>query len=337
LVDTTSRQRVKIAGWIEDALVAERGSAMQRRSWIGSVAMLTVARPNWAEAFSFPNRRFTLDLCPGRIGVGADQATTIALAAKHGFGSVEPMGSYLSSLDDGDLDDLVEGLKGKGLTWGAANLDVNFRSNTAEFEKGLKALVASAAQLQRAGVRRMGTWISPAHTQLNYLENFREHAARLREVAKILDGHGVRLGLEYVGPKTSWTARKHSFVHTLAETRELVDAIGVPNVGIVLDSWHWYCAGETVADLLALRNEHVVAVDLNDAPAGLERDQQIDSRRELPAATGVIDIKGFVGALDAIGYDGPVRAEPFNQSLNALDDEEAVRTTALALQKACAI
>ena len=52
----------------------------------------------------------------------------------------------------------------------------------------------------------MGTWISPGHNHLTYLANFNQHAARLREVAKVLGDHGVRLGLEYVGPKTSWSS-----------------------------------------------------------------------------------------------------------------------------------
>ncbi len=60
----------------------------------------------------------------------------------------------------------------------------------------------------------------------------------------------------------------------------------------------------------------------------------MDSRRELPAATGVIDVATFLRALVTIGYDGPVRAEPFNQPLNDLDDDAAVRATADALRKA---
>jgi sugar phosphate isomerase/epimerase len=59
------------------------------------------------------------------------------------------------------------------------------------------------------------------------------------------------------------------------------------------------------ADVQALRNADVVAVDLNDAPADVPKDQQKDNARELPLATGVIDAAGFLKALAAIGYDGP--------------------------------
>jgi sugar phosphate isomerase/epimerase len=92
--------------------------------------------------------------------------------------------------------------------------------------------------------------------------------------------------------------------------------------------------------VLSLKASDVVAVDLNDAPAGIPKDQQMDNRRELPCATGVIDVGAFLNALNEIGYDGPVRAEPFNQALNRLakeDKETACAATAQAVKKAFAL
>jgi sugar phosphate isomerase/epimerase len=108
-------------------------------------------------------------------------------------------------------------------------------------------------------------------------------------------------------------------------------------VGLLLESWHWDTAGQTVDDRLSLSNADVVSCDLNDAPAGIPVDEQVDSRRELPASTGVIDLKAFLGALVQIGYDGPIRAEPFNKALAALDDEAALAATATAMKKAFAL
>jgi len=166
------------------------------------------------------------------------------------------------------------------------------------------------------------------------MANLRIHARRLREAAGILKDHGIRFGLEYVGPKTSWSTRRYPFVHTMAEMKELMAEIDRPNVGFVLDSWHWYTAGETKKDLLTLRADQVVSVDLNDAPAGIPVDQQADGKRELPAATGVIDAASFLGALQAIGYDGPVRAEPFNDAVRKMPPAEALAATKAAIDKA---
>ena len=73
--------------------------------------------------------------------------------------------------------------------------------------------------------------------------------------------------------------------------RELIAEIGRDDVGLVLDSWHWYTAGETADDLRGLTNRDVVACDLNDAPRSVPVDQQRDGVRELPCATGVIDLR----------------------------------------------
>ena len=177
----------------------------------------------------------------------------------------------------------------------------------------------------------------PCHDKLPYLRNFRQHAARLRAVAKVLEEHGVRLGLEYVAPKTLWASRRYPFIHTMAEMKELIAEMNAGNVGFVLDSWHWWHAGDSAADVLSLKAADVVAVDLNDAPAGIIKDKQVDNHRELPCATGVIDVGAFLNALNQIGYDGPVRAEPFNQAVNKLGKEEACAATAQALKKAFAL
>jgi len=92
-----------------------------------------------------------------------------------------------------------------------------------------------------------------------------------------------------------------------------------------------------VADILALKNEDIVAVHMSDAPAGIPVDQQVDSRRALPCSTGIIDAKGFLNALNQIGYDGPAAAEPMSQELRSLPREEALTQTAAAMKKAFAL
>jgi sugar phosphate isomerase/epimerase len=284
-----------------------------------------------------PARKFTMDLVCGNLGVSAKLPEAIALAHRFGFESVAPDIGFLRSISDSQLSELRDGLKAKNLVWGAAGLSVDFRGGQASFEKGLTSLADEAAALRRAGATRIGTWISPAHKDLTYLANFKQHAARLRDVGKVLGDHGVRLGLEYVGPKTSWTAMRYPFIHTMAEMRELIAAIDQPNIGLVLDSWHWYTAHETEADLLALKGPDVICCDLNDAPAGIPTDLQKDFVRDLPCATGVIDLKTFLNALAKIGYDGPIRAEPFKAELRRMPAEEAVGLTAKAMKQAFAL
>ena len=104
--------------------------------------------------------------------------------------------------------------------------------------------------------------------------------------------------------------------------KELIAETGKRNLGFLIDSWHWYNSGETAADLLTLKNSDIVAVHINDAPAGIPVDQQVDNRRALPLETGVIDIDAFLNALNQAGYDGPAAAEPMSAELRKLPPDE---------------
>lgn len=282
-------------------------------------------------------RKMTINLMPGMIGVQAKQQELVELAHGHGFESVEPYAHELAEMDQEAVSALLQLMKSKGVVFGAAGMPVDFRGEQSQFEEGMKSLPKLAKALQRAGVNRVGTWLMPGHGSLTYLQNFKQHAARLREVSKVLGDHGHRFGLEYVGTKTLRDRFRYEFVHTMAETKELIAEIGIGNVGFILDSWHWWNADESTDEILTLKNSDVVAVDLNDAPAGIPKEKQMDGQRELPMATGVIPVKPFLEALQKLGYDGPVRAEPFNKPLNELDNEAACAKTAEALRKAFAL
>lgn len=279
-------------------------------------------------------RKFKMGLNPGAIGVNLDQNQLLDKAAEYGFESIVAYSGTLAEWSDGQIDEFVSKMKSKNIVWGASGLPMDFRKDEATQRKGLTELPKHAEALQKAGVTRMSTWIMPTNADLTYLENMKQHGERLGEIAKILGHFDINLGLEYVGPKTLMARDKFSFVHSLAECKELIHATGEPNVGVQLDSFHWFCAGETKADLLTLSKDDIVTVDLNDARAGISADEQLDGKRELPMATGVIDMQSFMEALVEIGYDGPTRAEPFNQVLRDMEKEAALKTTADAMKKA---
>jgi sugar phosphate isomerase/epimerase len=310
---------------------------MNRREFIRTTGALSVlsALPLPLLRAQAGGRRMKVALTPGSIGVSVQSQQELnELAHRHRFEAVEPRSEELTAMSPGQLESVLADLRAKELVWAAAGLPVDFRGADETFREGLKGLPRLAAGLQRAGVTRVGTWLMPNNQTLTYRQYFQQTTIRLREVATILKDHGMRLGLEYVGTQHLLVGGRYPFVHTLAETRELIAEIGTGNVGLVLDTWHWWTAGDTEADLASLTNADVVSVDLNDAPVGIEKAQQRDNRRELPLATGVIDIAPFVTALHRIGYDGPVRPEPFNQAVNAMNNDDACSVSSAALHKA---
>jgi sugar phosphate isomerase/epimerase len=275
-----------------------------------------------------------LHLSCGALGIKATQRQAIDLAAAHGFDAVDADAKFLAALSDGELRDLLGYMESKKVGWALAGLPVDIRAADEVFAAALAQLPESARGLRRAGVRRATTYILPMSNTRTYMENFKFHVNRLRPAARVLGDAGIRVGIEYVAPKTLWASQRYPFLHTMAEMRELIAEIGQPNVGLVIDSWHWYHAGDSAADIAALRASEIVSIDLNDAPKGVPKDQMPDGKRELPASTGVIDVQSFRTALEKTGFDGPVRVEPFNDAVRQMAPDEAAEAAVRGLHSA---
>jgi len=308
---------------------------LSRRTFCRS-AMAAAALP-WAavvaQAAGTKDIKFFKNLAPGHLGVRANQREALDYAVKLGFDGISPSEGEFANKSAVEISEWVAAMKEKRIRYGAAGLPVEFRRDEDRFETELAQLPKRAVLLKQLGVTRVATWITPGHNELTYLENFKQHERRFREVATVLKDHEIRLGLEFVGPRTSRSRFRFPFICAQRDMMELVNAIGTGNVGLLLDSWHWYTSHGTVEELRQLTNRDIVHVHVNDAPAEISIDQQVDSRRKLPVTTGVIDMKGFINALATIGYDGPIECEPFDQELRALPPEEALKVTIAALDR----
>lgn len=256
------------------------------------------------------------NLSAGALGLTLDHPTAVELAVKHGFGGVDPdLGHFRGLGSTAAVAEYAESVRERGLRWGIAGLPVPLTAPAEEFRTALAELPEKLELLTAAGVTSVGTWIRPMHDDLPYRRNWVLHVSRLTLVADLLKDAGLRLGLEYIGPKTFWSTERFPFIHSIGEALELIADVGATNVGLILDSYHWYTAGEQAIDLVGLTDADIVSVDINDARDDRERDEQQDLDRRLPGSTGVIDLAGFMGAVRSAGYTGPVKVEPFLKSL----------------------
>ena len=261
-------------------------------------------------------------LSSGAIGVrvsGLQEA--IAAAKLGGFGGVEFNPAEVANLSEQQGVESVLALFAEaGIQPAGFGLPTDWRSSEENWQKGLAELPRLAKAAGAIGGGRCSTWIMPCSNERAFDANWRFHVERFKPIAEILGEHGCSLGLEFIGPKTLRDSQKYPFVHTLWGMIALGAGIG-PNVGLLLDCWHWYTAHNTVEDIPLLKPEQVVYVHVNDAPLGVDVDAQVDNVRCLPGETGVIDIAGFLQALQTIGYGGPVTPEPFKKELGELPDD----------------
>lgn len=270
------------------------------------------------------------NLSPGAIGIRTDLAGTLDLAARHGWAGADlPAAAAAQLAAEQSPERVAELVAAAGVRLGGWGLPLEWR---APYGRGaLHELDAQAALAARLGCTRAYTWVMPGSDERPFRENFAFHVAQLRPAAEVLAAHGCRLGLEFIGPRTLRAPLRYGFIYSAEAMLGLAEAIG-PNAGLLLDCYHWYTAAGAPCDIAALRAGDIVYVHVNDAPADTPLDAQLDQVRCLPGATGVIDIAGFLGALRAIGYDGPVTPEPFDRALAELPPDQASASARAAMQ-----
>lgn len=239
-------------------------------------------------------------------GLGKLESTEqfIELAAKYGFEAVDI--DALALVESHSIDGARELLGKHGLVVGSIGLPVEWRGSEERFRADLPKLTQAAAAAAALGCTSCCTYVLPS-TDLNAAHFMALATRRLRTCAQILGAYGIRLGLEFVGPHHLRTRWKHPFIWTVEETLDWIDAIGESNVGLLYDAYHWYTNGLTAADIEKLRPEQIVHVHINDAP-DVPVEDVLDNGRVYPGE-GVIDLAGFLQALEKIGYKGAVSQE----------------------------
>jgi sugar phosphate isomerase/epimerase len=197
-----------------------------------------------------------------------------------------------------------------------------------DFRKDDRAFRASLPKIEEAshfaaaiGCPRMMTYIMPS-SDTPKEELRRIYKQRFTESARILAKSGVRLGLEFLGPLHLRKQFRYEFIWRMNDMLDFAKECG-PNVGLTLDSWHWHHAGATTQDIIAAGRDRIVHVHFNDAP-NLPPEQIRDNERLLPGE-GVINLTGFLEALQQIGYTDALSVEVFGRGLNKMSPEQAAR------------
>lgn len=148
-----------------------------------------------------------------------------------------------------------------------------------------------------------------------------ESARVLGELASIAGRFDVSLAFEFLGqPRCS--------VQTLELADEIVRATARANVGLVIDSFHFYAGGSSIESIEALDADRLFIFHINDAEERPRGELQ-DSHRLLPGL-GILPLKEIVGALRRIGYSRAASVEIFRPEYWERDPFELARDAFLA-------
>jgi len=138
----------------------------------------------------------------------------------------------------------------------------------------------------------------------------------LNELCDISGRHGVSLAFEFLG-------QRDCSVQKLDLAHEIVRKADRENLGLVIDSFHFYAGGSTVEMIEALDPKLIYIFHINDAE-DLSRDQLEDRHRLLPGL-GILPLREIVSAFRRIGYDKVASVEIFRPEYWERDPFELAR------------
>ena len=272
-------------------------------------------------------------LSPGAIGLKCTANELLDYAIKFKFSAISPPLRELIQFKESDKKAYLEKMKKNEIVFDSGGLPIDFRTTESKFKEGFDFLVENINSIVSLNVSSLVTWIMPTHKTLTYMRNFEQHRTRLNKVATVLEDSGLKLGLEYVGPKTLMARDKYPFLHSINGLKELIKSIEKNNVGYLLDSYHTYCAEDKNEDLDFLKAEDIISVQLNDGVLGRTTATQMDLERELPGDTGIIDLENFLNLIRNKGYNGAVSVEPFNKELNKMEVKAKLKRVRASLSR----
>jgi 2-keto-myo-inositol isomerase len=154
-------------------------------------------------------------------------------------------------------------------------------------------------------------------------EVIEESVGVLRELASISERHGVGLAFEFLG-------ETDCSVQTLELAEEIAVKVNRRNIGLVLDSFHFYTGGSTIKMIEALDPARLFIFHIDDAE-DLPREQLTDAHRLLPGL-GILPLKEMLAAFKRIGYDANASVEIFRPEYWERDPFELAREAKAAVE-----
>ena len=146
----------------------------------------------------------------------------------------------------------------------------------------------------------------------------------LNELADIAEKHNVSLAFEFLG-------QTDCSVQTLDLCNEIVEKVDRPNIGNVIDTFHFYAGNSTFEAIDRMKPEKLFIFHINDAE-DLPKEQLTDAQRLYPG-TGILPIAEIKEHFDKIGYDRMVSIEIFRPEYWNEDPYEVARKAKEATEK----
>lgn len=245
------------------------------------------------------------------LGATGRQSELIELVLTYGFQGldVDAVDMIKRAIAQG-LDDVVCFIRSANIKVNGFELPCDLDASDEKFQTSLKALDKRAETAREIGFDRCEVNISPASDELPYHDNFERHRKRLAEVAETLAKHDMKLGVGLLAAPKLRQDRAFQFIHKAEELLTLLKTVGVPTVGLSLDTWNWQVGGGGVDQLDELPVGRIVSVRIADVPEDADLSAIEETQRLLPSESTIEVHAELVKKLVERKYPGPITLQP---------------------------
>jgi len=240
----------------------------------------------------------------GATTMTSDLETDIRIAGAAGYDVLEitatKLDKFLQSHSIGDARKLIDAAKLK--THAINSIEkINFRDDVGRAE-----VLARTRQLSEYAKALACPWLiavpGPAPDGTSW-ESIRDNTVTvLRAMSETAEQYGVNIAFEFLG--FPWCS-----VQTAAQAWEIVQAVNLPNVGMVIDTCHFYAGGSTLDSIKSIDAKKLAVFHINDVER-MPKAKITDANRLFPG-DGVIPLKEIIDAVRGIGFDGIASVEIF--------------------------
>ena len=158
----------------------------------------------------------------------------------------------------------------------------------------------------------------------NEEEIIEESVKVLNELADIAEKYGVGLAFEFLG-------QTDCSVQTLDLDKKIIERVNRENVGLVIDTFHFYAGNSTFEAIETLDPKKLFIFHINDAE-NLSKENLTDAHRLYPGE-GILPIREIKERFDKIGYDRMVSIEIFRPEYWDSDPFEVAKRAKAATEQ----
>lgn len=243
---------------------------------------------------------------PHSLGINGRQSELIELALTYGFRGMDvDMADMLRRSQRSSIDEAAKYLRATDLLVGGFELsETNLDADDEAFATQVASLHPLAELAQQLGATRAYIQLPVATDRLPYHEYFEIQKTRLSQIAEVLSGKDIRLGVGFRAGKELEEGKEFPFVRNVEGLRALVSSVS--GAGIYLDTWDWVVGDGAMDQLSELTAADIVAVRLGSLPADVDITVATSSDRVLPEKEGTLNHVSVVKHLSTIGFDGPL-------------------------------